>query len=134
MNVPYALCGLSERYRDGRLIVDFTTKTAYLDRNGLDLTRKEYQLLAELARNVGKPVSRAALLASVWGYDAAARSRTVDEHVRRLRSKLGTYGRDSIKTISGVGYKLEPQHSAGQNDLGPDLPRGCGESCDPDST
>ncbi len=116
MDVSYALSGLGGTYRDGRLIVDFEAKTAYLDLNEIDLTPKEFELLAALARSAGRPLSRSALLESVWEYRAETRSRTLDEHIRRLRLKLGSYGRTAIQTVSGFGYRLQPPHPAGDND------------------
>lgn len=72
----------------------------------INLTLKEYELLLWLARNKGEVYSRDTLLQKIWGYDFSGESRTVDVHIRTLRSKLGNSG-DVIKTIRGVGYKAE---------------------------
>ncbi|MGE8203598.1 response regulator transcription factor [Heyndrickxia sp. NPDC080065] len=70
------------------------------------LTRKEYRLLLFLTENKGKVFTREQLLDHVWGFDHLATLRTVDTHIKTLRLKLGESG-DCIKTIWGVGYKLE---------------------------
>ncbi|MDE6678233.1 MAG: response regulator transcription factor, partial [Ruminococcus sp.] len=72
----------------------------------INLTLKEYELLLWLVRNKGEVYSRDTLLQKIWGYDFSGESRTVDVHIRTLRSKLGDGG-DIIKTIRGVGYKAE---------------------------
>lgn len=72
----------------------------------VELTSTEYKLLLHLAENTGRLQSREQLLQKVWGYNNTADTRTVDTHVTRLRSKLGTLG-DSIKTVRGFGYKIE---------------------------
>lgn len=77
----------------------------------INLTLKEYELLLWLVKNKDEVFSRDTLLQKIWGYDFSGESRTVDVHVRTLRSKLGASG-DVIKTIRGVGYKAE----GGKND------------------
>jgi DNA-binding response OmpR family regulator len=78
-----------------------------LDTHRLTLTRKEYELLAMLARNAGEIVPRDVLLSSVWGYCQGTRTRTLDVHIRRLRRKLGAFGDTYIQTVFGVGYRFE---------------------------
>jgi len=97
-----------ERYRDARLEVDFHGKTVWLDRAPVHLTRLEFQLLAILVRNSGEIVSRDTLMLDVWGYGPEVHSRTMDVHLRRLRVKLGSYGRGHIETVFGLGYRLQP--------------------------
>ena len=70
------------------------------------MTPKEYELLFYLADNEGIAVSREKLLEEVWGYDFFGDDRTVDTHIKMLRSSLGVY-RDKIVTLRGLGYKLE---------------------------
>lgn len=72
------------------------------------LTRKERELLAILMQNPGRCISRDTLLRTVWKYSAAARTRTVDVHVQRLRRKLGREAA-SIKTIVRLGYCWFPE-------------------------
>ena len=67
------------------------------------LTQQEFELLTELARNAGQPVSREELLKKAWGYICPGATRTVDVHVQRLRRKLGF---DSIETVYRRGYML----------------------------
>ncbi len=71
---------------------------------GIDLTRREFDLLLSLAEHKGIALSRDRLLALAWGYEASCETRTVDVHVQRLREKLGT---EAIRTVPGIGYRLE---------------------------
>ncbi len=71
-----------------------------------ELTRKEYELLLLMARNKGRVVTRDTAMNIVWGYDYEGESRTIDMHIKTLRSKLLHAG-EQIKTVRGVGYKLE---------------------------
>ncbi|MBR3900618.1 MAG: response regulator transcription factor [Ruminococcus sp.] len=71
----------------------------------ISLTLKEYDLLSLLMKNKGKVFTRDELLNRIWGYEFAGESRTVDVHIRSLRSKLGSCG-ELIETIRGVGYKI----------------------------
>lgn len=77
----------------------------YSDGVKINLTLKEYELLLILVKNKGKVFSRDELLKKVWGFDFKGESRTVDVHIRTLRSKLGACG-ELIETIRGVGYKI----------------------------
>lgn len=74
----------------------------------VDLTRTEFRLLCELARNVGQVLSREQLLEQVWGYDYFGDSRLVDAHVRRLRLKVEASPESPthVVTVRGLGYKL----------------------------
>lgn len=74
------------------------------------LTGKEFDLLAMLMRNQGIVLSRERILESVWGYDYAGESRTVDVHIRTLRAKLGDAG-NTVETVRGVGYRFQDHHS-----------------------
>lgn len=71
----------------------------------LDLTFKEFELIAYLAQRPGRVCSRSALLSEVWGYDFFGGTRTVDVHVRRLRAKLGNEAH-MIETVRNVGYRF----------------------------
>jgi two-component system, OmpR family, alkaline phosphatase synthesis response regulator PhoP len=75
--------------------------------NGKDvtLTLKEFQLLCYLTKNRGSVMTRDQILENVWGYEFDGENRTVDVHIRTLRSKLGEAG-DLIETIRGIGYKI----------------------------
>lgn len=89
------------------LEIDTSAYTAYLDGVQLTLTLKEFELLCTLKENAGRVLTRDQLLNSVWGYDYMGDSRTVDSHIARLRIKLGAYGDTHLKTVYGLGYKLE---------------------------
>jgi DNA-binding response OmpR family regulator len=80
-----------------------------IDENNVSLTKKEIEILWTLAVNKNKVFSRENLLNSLWGYDYYGDSRTVDSHIKRLRSKIDNFQHKNweIKTIWGVGYKFE---------------------------
>jgi DNA-binding response OmpR family regulator len=98
----------SGRYQDAHLEVDFEHRIVRLDAKPLDLTRKEYDLLALLVENAGEVVPRETLLLRVWGYTLQIRTRTLDVHIRRLRKKLGSYAEQYVETIFGMGYRFQP--------------------------
>ena len=72
----------------------------------LDLTPKEFELIALFARNPGRAFSRDYLLERIWGDDTYVTDRTVDTHVQRLRKKLGDES-ELIRTVWGIGYKFQ---------------------------
>ena len=80
-----------------------------IDNNNVSLTKKEIEILWTLAVNKNKVFTRDNLLNSLWGYDYYGDSRTVDSHIKRLRSKIDNFNHENweIKTIWGVGYKFE---------------------------
>lgn len=90
----------------GELAIHPDSYEASIGGRPLKLTFKEYELLKHLAENPGRVLTRQALLNQIWEYDYYGGSRTVDVHVRRLRSKLGRCA-DMIKTVRQVGYKFE---------------------------
>ena len=69
------------------------------------LTRKEFALLEQLIRNIGRVATRQQLLDNVWGYSYFGDTRTLDVHIRRLRQKMGECS-DRIETVVGVGYRF----------------------------
>jgi DNA-binding response OmpR family regulator len=89
----------------GPLRVDLAEHVASVDGSPLDLTPKEFDLLALLVRNPGRAFARDYLIEKVWGYDAGGFDRTVDTHVLRLRKKLGPVG-ERIETVWGIGYRF----------------------------
>lgn len=94
--------------KQGNLTINLDSYTAYVEGEEIILTKKEMEILYTLAKYVNKVFSRDQLLNSIWGYDYYGDSRTVDSHIKRLRSKLERSRADcQIKTIWGVGYKLE---------------------------
>ena len=91
--------------RLGPLTLDTETYEVTVAGRDLDLTYKEFELLRHLASRPGRVFTRPALLREVWGYDFYGGTRTVDVHVRRLRSKLGPEHESLIQTVRGVGYR-----------------------------
>ena len=94
----------------GDLRVDLRRRMVTLRGEPVELTPKEFDLLAALAENAGCPVSSADLLKEIWGYEACCRTRTLDVHISRLRSKLEPAPDDPrlIVTVRCFGYKLVP--------------------------
>ena len=92
----------------GNLVIDEATYSARVGGRLLDLTYKEFELLKHLAQHPGRVFTRAQLLQEVWGYDYFGGTRTVDVHVRRLRSKLGPEYDVLIGTVRNVGYRFVP--------------------------
>ena len=93
-------------YVNGSLKIDFDAREAYINDKKLDLTPKEYELLAYLCQNEGIALSRDTILENVWGYDFFGDNRTVDTHIKMLRNSLGIE-KGIISTVRGYGYKLE---------------------------
>ena len=96
----------SEKIEFSDLIINLKTYEARIENQLLDLTFMEYELLKFFVENQENVWSREKLLEKVWGYDYFGGARTVDVHVRRLRSKLGEKRSDWIKTVHSVGYKF----------------------------
>lgn len=99
--------GLVNKVSFEGLTVDYVGRNVFVDDKKIFLTPKEYELLCYLIKNVGIALSRERLLKDVWGYDYYGDDRTVDTHVKMLRSSIGVY-RKFIITLRGVGYKFEP--------------------------
>jgi DNA-binding response OmpR family regulator len=97
---------LKNGFSHGDLMIDFERYEVHVKGEPVDLTYKEFELLKFLAIHPGKPFTREALLDKVWGYDYYGGTRTVDVHVRRLRSKIETRGAAYIETVRNVGYKF----------------------------
>jgi DNA-binding response OmpR family regulator len=91
-----------ETYTDGTLHVDRARFEARVDGERVHLTKKEFDLLWLLIRNRGRVVTRDAILARLWDYEADVETRTVDVHIRSLRRKLGD---ERIETVVGLGYR-----------------------------
>ncbi len=89
------------------LFIDEAAYSAFVDGKLLELTLKEFELLLYLNRNRGIVLNRDRILDAVWGYDYYGDNRTVDSHIARLRTKLGDWGATHLKTVYGMGYKLE---------------------------
>ncbi len=87
------------------LFMDDESHKVYILNKPVEMTLKEYNTLKLLLENQGKVITRDFLLNSVWGYDFDGETRTVDVHIRTIRSKLDKYG-DYIETVRGVGYRI----------------------------
>lgn len=90
----------------GTLVIDDLAREVTVDGKKTNLTLKEYELLKYLTDNKNIAISRDKLLSNIWGYDFYGDDRTVDTHIKTLRSKIGKY-KDNIVTLRGVGYKFE---------------------------
>ena len=99
--------GEPERLHLGPLEIDLAGRTATRDGRDVPLTRTEFDLLVELARNAGRVLTRDVILDAVWGYDYLGDSRLVDVAIQRLRSKVEADPADPqlIQTVRGAGYK-----------------------------
>jgi two-component system, OmpR family, alkaline phosphatase synthesis response regulator PhoP len=92
--------------RCGALTLDLSNYRVTVDGDPLVMTFKEYELLRFLAMNAGRVFTREQLLNRVWGYDYFGGARTVDVHIRRIRSKIEIRGHAFIETVRNVGYRL----------------------------
>lgn len=96
----------AEIKKAGAIVLDKTAHEVRINDQPVDLSFKEFELLDYFLDNQGIALSRERILNSVWNYDYFGDARTIDTHVKKLRSKLGEYG-DYIKTVWGMGYKFE---------------------------
>jgi DNA-binding response OmpR family regulator len=97
----------SEVKTAGEIVLDKTAHEVKVDGEIVDLSFKEFELLEYFMDNQGIALSRERILNSVWNYDYFGDARTIDTHVKKLRSKLRGRG-EYIKTVWGMGYKFEP--------------------------
>ncbi len=97
---------LQDRLSAGGIVLDKTAHQVTVDGKPVDLSFKEFELLAYFMENNGIALPREKILNSVWNYDYFGDARTIDTHVKKLRSKLGDKS-DCIQTIWGLGYKFE---------------------------
>ena len=96
-----------EVVRAGDIVIDKSAHQVTIDGKTIELSYKEFELLTYFAENQGIALSREKILNNVWNYDYFGDARTIDTHVKKLRSKLGEKGGEYIKTIWGMGYKFE---------------------------
>lgn len=92
----------------GGIRIDKAAHSVTVDGQPIELSYKEFELLTYFVENKGIALSREKILNSVWNYDYFGDARTIDTHVKKLRSKMGEKG-DMIKTIWGMGYKFEAE-------------------------
>ena len=95
-----------ERLSAGGIDMDLSAHIVTIDGKPVELSFKEFELLQYFIVNRGVALSREKILNNVWNYDYYGDARTIDTHVKKLRSKMGAKG-DYIKTIWGVGYRFE---------------------------
>ncbi len=109
------LAGLEggESFVFGDLVIDTASHSVKIAGEEAPLTPKEFDLLVFLVSNKGLALSREKILQKVWNYDYYGEDRTVDTHVKMLRSHLGKY-RDNIVTVWGIGYKFDPDVRPGK--------------------
>lgn len=98
--------GTEENLEAGGIVINKTAHSVTIDGEPVELSYKEFELLSYFLENKGIALSREKILNNVWDYDYFGDARTIDTHVKKLRSKMGAKG-DLIKTIWGMGYKFE---------------------------
>lgn len=96
----------SELLEAAGIVVDKAAHQVYIDNKQIELSFKEFELLTYFMENAGIALSREKILNNVWNYDYFGDARTIDTHVKKLRSKMGEKG-ELIRTIWGMGYKFE---------------------------
>lgn len=104
-----SLTGGDEVLTAGQIKVDKMAHIVFIDGAQVELSYKEFELLTYFMENEGIALSREVILNHVWNYDYFGDARTIDTHVKKLRSKLGEQG-NYIKTIWGMGYKFEVEN------------------------
>ena len=92
----------------GNLHIDIESHRILLNENEINLTAKEFKLIHYLARHNGKAHSRETLLYKIWGYNADITTRTLDTHIKRLRSKLGEFSKN-IETVRSIWLPIKLQ-------------------------
>lgn len=103
-----------EKLESSGIVIDLVAHQVTVDGTPIDLSAKEFELLTYFLENSGRALSREQILNHVWNYDYYGDARTIDTHVKKLRSKMGEKG-NLIKTIWGLGYKFSPEESDGSH-------------------
>lgn len=103
------LSGTNHTVTASGITLDEDAHTACGEEGGIDLTPREFELLASLMKNAGKVVSREDLLRDAWGWEYLTETKTVDTHIKRLRDKIEAAGYDSglVETVRGYGYRFK---------------------------
>ena len=94
-----------ENIKLGDLNIDLAAHRVFVETNEVTLTAKEFDLLVHFARHNGRVQTRDYLLEQIWGYSSEVTTRTVDTHIKRLRSKIGSFGK-LIETVRSIGYRF----------------------------
>ena len=101
---------VAEEYAHKGLRLDIESHSVCYQEQVIELTFKEFEILKLLMKNKGRVMTREVLLDRIWGYEYVGETRTVDVHIRYLRSKLSQYGlEECIETVRGVGYRFEKE-------------------------
>ena len=95
----------NEKVSIGELEIDIAAHRILLNDKEISLTKKEFELIMHLVQRNGRVQTREHLLSQIWGYTSDVTTRTVDTHIKRLRSKLGSFGKN-IETVRSVGYRF----------------------------
>ena len=95
----------NEKVSIGELEIDIAAHRILLNNKEISLTKKEFELVMHLVQRNGRVQTREHLLSQIWGYTSDVTTRTVDTHIKRLRSKLGSFGKN-IETVRSVGYRF----------------------------
>lgn len=98
--------GRKKNLSAGGIVINKSAHSVSIDGQPVDLSYKEFELLTYFLENKGIALSREKILNNVWNYDYFGDARTIDTHVKKLRSKMGEKG-ELIKTIWGMGYKFD---------------------------
>lgn len=109
VEVPAASVPQEEVLMRGALKLDLTRHRAYWNENLVDLTKTEFQIVEALLRHPTRVQSRDTLMRSAYDLGIHVSARTIDSHIRRLRSKFSEFGGDPVETVRGVGYTLNPE-------------------------
>ena len=105
--------GQDETIEAGGIRIDKSAHQVLIDGKSVELSFKEFELLSYFVENKGIALSREKILNAVWNYDYYGDARTIDTHVKKLRSKMGEKGK-LIRTIWGMGYKFDPDGESGK--------------------
>ncbi len=97
---------LSDIIKVGGIELNMLARTAKIDNKEVELTHTQFDLMTLFLKNVGIALSRDNIIDKIWGYTYEAEDRTIDAHIKLLRSKIGKY-KNNIKTVRGIGYKFD---------------------------
>lgn len=97
---------LSDILKVGGIELNMLARTAKIDNEEIELTHTQFDLMTLFLKNIGIALSRDSIIDKIWGYTYEAEDRTIDAHIKLLRSKIGKY-KNNIKTVRGIGYKFE---------------------------
>ncbi len=97
---------MSDILKVGGIELNLLARTAKIDKKEIELTHTQFDLMTLFLKNIGIALSRDSIIDKIWGYTYEAEDRTIDAHIKLLRSKIGKY-KNNIKTVRGIGYKFE---------------------------